>query len=652
MKRAYSLLTVKSVDEDAREIVGIATTPTADRAGDIVEPKGAQFELPIPLLWQHDSRKPIGHVTHAKVTDAGIEIRAKLLNIDEPGVLKDRLDEAWQSIKHVLVKGLSIGFQPVESARIEGSYSYRFMKWLWLELSAVTIPANGEATITQIKSIDTELRAATGTKQHVVVRLDAPGASGTPTKTKAIPAPQEGTDMKTIAEQISAFEETRQTKAARMEQIMSDAAEKGETLDAEASEEFEGLEGELKSIDDHLKRLRTMEAVQAAKAKPVGVVKTAAEGSAARVPVTIKAAKLEPGIRFARYAKCLGLAHKMHRNPADVAAELYGERDPDIVTAVKAAVSASTTANTSALIGNEGGWADFVEFLRPRTILGRFGQNGIPGLRRIPFRVPLINQTGGGTGYWVGEGKAKPLTRATFGRTELDPLKVANIAVATMEVLRDSSPSAETLIRDDLVAALAVRQDTSFIDPTNAGAAGVRPASITSGITAIPSSGVDAAAVRADARAAMSTFVASLNPLSSGVWIMSSSLALSLSMMVNDLTGQPEFPGVTVNGGTFLGLPVLASEHVTDYVTLVNASDIYLADDGGVDVAISTEASLEMMDNPTGDSGAATPVDAELVSMFQTNSVAIRAERTVNWARRRATGVAVISGVNWGGPAS
>ncbi len=650
MNRAYSLLTVKAVDEDAREIEGIATTPTADRSGDIVEPKGAEFKLPIPLLWQHDSRKPIGHVTEAKVTDAGIVIKAKLTKIDEPGALKDRLDEAWQSIKHGLVQGLSIGFQPVESARIEGSYSYRFMKWLWLELSAVTIPANGEASITEIKSIDTELRAATGPKQHVVVRLDAPGASGKPAK-KSIPAPLEGTDMKTIAEQIAAFEETRQTKATRMEQIMSDAAEKGETLDAEGSEEFEGLEGELKSIDDHLKRLRTMEAVQAAKAKPVGSVKTATEGSAARVPVAIKAAKLEPGIRFARYAKCLGLAHKMHRNPADVAAEIYGERDPEVVSAVKAAVSASTTANTAALIGNEGGWADFVEFLRPRTILGRFGQDGIPGLRRIPFRVPLISQTGGGTGYWVGEGKAKPLTRATFGQTELAPLKVANIAVATMEVLRDSSPSAEILIRDDLVAALAVRQDTSFIDPTNAGQAGVRPASITNGIAAIPSSGVDADAVRADARAAMGAFVASLNPLSSGVWIMSSSLALGLSMMVNAL-GQPEFPGITVNGGTFFGLPVLTSEHVTNYVVLVNASDIYLADDGGVDVAISTEASLEMMDNPTGDVGAATPVAAELVSLFRTNGVGIRAERTVNWSRRRATGVAVISGVDWGGAAS
>ena len=125
LNRAYSLLEIKSMDEDKRTIEGIATTPTADRMGDVVEPKGAEFKLPVPLLWQHKSNEPIGHVTWARITDKGIQIRATLAKVDEPGRLKDRLDEAWQSIKSGLVGGLSIGFQAIESAKIEGSYSYR-----------------------------------------------------------------------------------------------------------------------------------------------------------------------------------------------------------------------------------------------------------------------------------------------------------------------------------------------------------------------------------------------------------------------------------------------------------------------------------------------------------------------------------------------
>lgn len=180
MDRAYSLLELKAVDEDKRILTGIATTPSTDRMGDIVEPKGAEFKLPIPFLWQHDSRQPIGHVTKAKVTSAGIEVEVQIAKIDEAGTLKDRVDEAWQSIKSGLVRGMSIGFSAVESARIEGTYGMRFLKWLWLELSAVTIAANGDATIQTIKSIDKAQRASSGqSKLRGAVRLvQSPGVSG------------------------------------------------------------------------------------------------------------------------------------------------------------------------------------------------------------------------------------------------------------------------------------------------------------------------------------------------------------------------------------------------------------------------------------------------------------------------------------------
>lgn len=179
MQRAYSLLTLKAVDDDARIIEGVATTPTTDRMGDIVEPKGAEFKLPLPLLWQHQHDKPIGNVIAAKATKDGIEIKAKIASITEPGPLKDLLDMAWQSIKAKLVRGLSIGFQSIESSRIDGTFGMRFNKWEWLELSAVTIPANAEATIQVVKSLDMGLLAALGHKRPGV-RLDShrPGVSG------------------------------------------------------------------------------------------------------------------------------------------------------------------------------------------------------------------------------------------------------------------------------------------------------------------------------------------------------------------------------------------------------------------------------------------------------------------------------------------
>lgn len=188
MNRAYATLELKDAgDGGKRTFTGIASTPTTDRMGDIVEPKGAQFKLPIPLLWQHDSRQPIGWVTAAKVTDKGIEISGEVADVPEDGKLKDRLLEVWQSIKYGIVRGLSIGFNGLETAQIDGTWGQRFLKWEWLELSAVTIPANGDCSINAIKSADQAIRR-TAFGAHAggrIVRLDtkaatpsAPGASG------------------------------------------------------------------------------------------------------------------------------------------------------------------------------------------------------------------------------------------------------------------------------------------------------------------------------------------------------------------------------------------------------------------------------------------------------------------------------------------
>lgn len=161
MNRAYSVLEIKSVNEGERVISGVATTPTPDRMGDIVDPLGVTFKNPLPLLWQHRADQPIGTVKFDKPTKDGITFEATIADIAEPGTLKDRLDEAWQSIKTGLVRAVSIGFRALEYSFMDEG-GIRFISSEVLELSAVTIPANADATINQIRSIDTAELAATG----------------------------------------------------------------------------------------------------------------------------------------------------------------------------------------------------------------------------------------------------------------------------------------------------------------------------------------------------------------------------------------------------------------------------------------------------------------------------------------------------------
>src|SRR5207247_10128284 len=103
---------------------------------------------------------------------------------------------------------------------------------------------------------------------------------------------------------------------------------------------------------------------------------------------------------------------------------------------------------------------------------------------------------------------------------------------------------------------------------------------------------------------------------------------------------------IDVNGGTFFGLPVVASQNVPisavsaneTIAVLVKPSEILLADDGAITVDLSNEASLEMDSAP---SGGATP----RVSLWHGNLIGLRADRFVNWLPRRAQAVAVWDGL-------
>lgn len=195
MNRAYSVLEVKSIDENRRVFRGIATTPTPDRIGDVIDHKGMRFKNPLPLLWQHKHDSPIGRVTFEQPTAKGTPFEAEIPIVDEPGPLKDRVDTAWGEIRHGLVRATSIGFMPLAQPEINKHGGMTFPEVEIYELSAVTIPMNSEALITQIKSIDAALREAEGivdepeipeaptdegasAKEVRVVKLDDPARDG------------------------------------------------------------------------------------------------------------------------------------------------------------------------------------------------------------------------------------------------------------------------------------------------------------------------------------------------------------------------------------------------------------------------------------------------------------------------------------------
>ena len=662
MNRAYSFLEIKAVGDDSRVITGLASTPETDRVGDVVEPLGVKFKNPLVLLWQHDHEKPIGTVEFGKPTAKGVPFTATIATVDEPGTLKDRVDEAWQSIKAGLIRAVSIGFRSLESENIAGTWGTRYIQTEVYELSLVSVPANAGAVFS-IKSFDIGAPAASGKKEFTVVKLAKPaGASATVTKKLPVtPKPEEGQDMNYL-EQIKSFKDTRAAQVTAMEGIQQKAMDEGRSKDAAEQEEFDTAADQIKAIDREIKDLESMEALNIAKAAPVQDVTKQRD----RVPAVAKnTEKLEPGILFARYAMCKMASQNNPAMAVEIAKSQYPQHEGMVKTLeleargqkmnglMKATVEAGTTLDTTwaaPLVQYQNFAGDFVEFLRPRTVIGQFGTGNIPSLNRIPFNVRIAGQTSGGSAAWTGEGAPKALTAFDFNAVELRWNKIATIAVLTNELIRFSDPSAERLVRDGLAAAVIERADIDFVDPAKAAVANVSPASITNGIVGITSSGNTADDVRADVAALWAPFIAARNAPRNAVYLMDSTTALALSLMLNPL-GQAEFPGLNLNGGSFLGVPVIVSDYLPvdsggGMVVLLNASDIWLADDGQVTLDSSREASLQMLDNPTNNSATGTPTT--MVSMFQTNSTAFLCERFLNWQRRRTSAVSYLVDVNWG----
>jgi HK97 family phage major capsid protein len=288
---------------------------------------------------------------------------------------------------------------------------------------------------------------------------------------------------------------------------------------------------------------------------------------------------------------------------------------------------------------------EFLELLRPFTIVGR-----LTSLRPVPFNTKIPRQTAGASAGWVGEGLSKPVSRLSFDTVTIPWAKIAVIVIITQELARFSQPSAEMLVRDDLIDSIAAFIDAQFLDPTVTPLTGLRPGSITNGVTPIPSSGRTVAAVTLDLNTALLQL---MNALSGHVtaltWIMSPAAALFLATLrtAQDIFA---FPGMSLGGTpgslgpqpSLLGIQVIVSGNVPvsaglSDIVLLDQAQILLADDGQVLIDTSAEASVQM------DSAPATP-PTPLVSLWQQNLLGIKAERFIFWQRRREGAVQIITG--------
>lgn len=337
---------------------------------------------------------------------------------------------------------------------------------------------------------------------------------------------------------------------------------------------------------------------------------------------------MSEGISFARQFVRSVVASKVSGGDTESLHKYVNERwphcSPDLIE--KAAVGALTQSQTHGRVA-EG----FLDAVRARTALGR-----LP-FRRTAFNVRSVAATVGARGYWVGEAQPIPLSKPALEGVSLPARKVGAIVAVTEESLHDLSPITESGLQRDLEIAVASAVDEALFLPSNAGIPNERPASILYGAPTVVSTGD----LRTDIEALADAYA---GDWSTAAIVTSPRIGMQAALRA-DITGHAD---IGPNGGTMFGLPVFTTGALDgggagDWIALVDCARIAFAMDG-ITLGSSGVTTLAMADDPDS--------PAEMVSMFQTNTVALRAAVSANWVAVGSGSVVVVSGADYSGSAS
>jgi HK97 family phage major capsid protein len=454
----------------------------------------------------------------------------------------------------------------------------------------------------------------------------------------------------------------------------------------------------LPQVEELTAKLEDMRPVVDAAAKKLSALKAAEASLAARAaaatpitgaPAIIKThPRLGPqhkaGDLFVKMALVKALSLIQNQPQDDILADRYG--NDDAIKAVfelhrKGALQAAdtTTATWAAeLVDNDmQGFLDMIKHvsvgaaLATRSMMLSFGSYG-------SVTVPRINNlTNPGTEpAWVGEGGAIPIQRFSFGSAILNRYKLASIVPMTREIVQQSTPSIEAIIRSAMQEAYSQNLDRALLAlaPGGSAVAGVKPASLRIG---------EATAAGASAGTGVENLIADLTSMLSG--LAAAGLGQRPLLMLNDT----DFIGASMllsplgammfrdelNNGRLLGVEVVHSLNVpAGTAVMVEAAAIATAFDAP-DTMVSEEATLVM-----ADAGAAAPtmaIDAagalgtpqqvlpdggisvvggvtgagtagySAQSLFQRNMIAIRQLWPCSWGVMRPGAVQTKTSIDW-----
>ncbi len=325
-----------------------------------------------------------------------------------------------------------------------------------------------------------------------------------------------------------------------------------------------------------------------------------------------------------------------------------GKGDPQ-----KAAVWAKKQWNDEAIVkalqsdeGSTGGYlvpeeysSELIEYLRPLAVVRRMNPVIIP-METGTMSMPAV--TGGASAEYIGEGTNVPKSQPTFGQVKLTWKKLACLVPISNDLIRFSSPKADEVVRNDLVGAMAQREDAAFIrdDGTND-----KPKGLLNWIAAAnkfeANKTVNLANVTIDLAKAIYYLRKNETKFLNCGWILSPGSELYLRT-IRDSNGNFAFKG-EMDQGRLFGFPFGVTTQVPDNLgDGEDESEIYFVDFADAAIGESSQVEIEIS------SEAAYYDGSNVVSAFSLDQTVLRAIARHDFAMRRNTSGAVIQAVTWG----
>lgn len=181
----------------------------------------------------------------------------------------------------------------------------------------------------------------------------------------------------------------------------------------------------------------------------------------------------KPGLRWARMVKAIAVA-KMDNVPVDQVLEDWGyeqirsvfKRDSERRKAIGAqlrALGQSTQAAGGALVPAEFS-SELIPLLRNATAVRKLGARSLP----MNASLTIPKQTGAATAAYVGENSPATPSEQTFGTLTLVERKLVVLVPFSNDLIRNAEVDAEMVVRDDALAVMSIKEDSTFMFGTGA----------------------------------------------------------------------------------------------------------------------------------------------------------------------------------------